>query len=309
MKPLVALFFLFTLSVPARGQDFDKGMEAYERGDYATALDDLRPLAEEGRVEAEFQLGVMYFLGVGVPQDVVEAVKWYQKAAEQGHVVAQVMVALQHETMRDHAEAAKWYRKAADQGNADAQYSLGVLYDRGQGVPQDDAEAVRLYHLAAEQGLADAQLNLGVMYSLGQGAAQDDAEALKWFRKAGEQGHAEAQNVLGWIYRKGKGVPYEYAEAAKWYRLAADQGHAEAQFNLGVMYHMGHGVPKDSVEAYKWYELGASHYPPGDARDMAAKLRDSIALAMTADQIAEAQRLAREWTPSKARPKLDAGSE
>ena len=89
---------------------------------------------------------------------------------------------------QDYAEAVRWYRKAADQGNADAQFSLGYMYDNGQGVPQDYAEAARWYRKAADQGDADAQFNLGYMYDKGQGVPQDYAEAARWYRKAADQG-------------------------------------------------------------------------------------------------------------------------
>ena len=115
-------------------------------------------------------------------------------------------------------------------------------------------------------------------------------------------GHAGAQFNLGIMYSKGRGVPQDYAEAVKWSRKAADQGHAGAQFNLGVMYHNGWGVPQDYVEAHMWYNLAASRFPAGEARDRFAKARDDLAARMTPAQIAEAQRLAREWKPKKEGP-------
>jgi TPR repeat protein len=95
----------------ALAQDFDKGLAAAQSGDFATALKEWRPLAEQGDADAQSNLGVMYYNGNGVPQDYAQAVKWYRKAAEQGH--------------------------------ADAQSNLGVMYDKGEGVPQDYAQAVK----------------------------------------------------------------------------------------------------------------------------------------------------------------------
>ncbi len=119
-----------SLALPAWA-DFDDGWAAYERGDYATALREWTPLADQGVALAQNNLGGMYREGQGVPQDYAEAVKWYRLAAEQGH--------------------------------ASAQYNLGSMYDNGYGVPQDYAEAVKWYRLAAEQGHASAQNNLGGM--------------------------------------------------------------------------------------------------------------------------------------------------
>ncbi len=174
---------------------------------------------------------------------------------------------------------------------ADFQAGL-VAHSRG-----DYATALREFRPLAEQGDADAQFNLGVMYSHGQGVPQDYAEAVKWYRKAAEQGVADAQFNIGVKYDNGEGVPQDYAEAVKWYRKAAIQGQLKAQINLGFMYHYGQGVPQNYVQAHKWYSLAASRLPSGEDHDLAVKNRDTVAPKMTAAQIAEAQRLARDWKP------------
>ncbi len=158
----------------------------------------------------------------------------------------------------------------------------------------DYATALREFRVSAAQGVADAQHNLGISYYDGQGVPQNYAEAAKWFRKAADQGTAEAQFNLAYMYSNGKGVPQDYAEAAKWYRKAADQGHARAQTNLGVMYTLGQDVPRDYVQAHMWLSLAEAQ-----GRTAAAKARDMVAERMTPAQIAEAQRLAREWKPRR----------
>ena len=158
---------------------------------------------------------------------------------------------------QDDAEALKWYRLAAEQGNAFAQFNLAVMYFQGRGVPQDDLEAAKWFCLSAKKGIADAQYNLAVMYFLGRGVPQNDLEAAKWFRLAAGQGNALAQNGLGFMYDKGQGVPQDDLEAAKWFHLSAEQGVTEAQFNLAVMYFLGRGVPQDDTEAAKWFRLSA----------------------------------------------------
>jgi len=158
---------------------------------------------------------------------------------------------------------------------------------------KDYATALRLWRPLADQGNAAAQANLGIMYANGQGVPKDDAEARKWYRKAAEQGNAPAQFNLGVMYANGDDVPQDYAEARKWFSLAADQGDANAQFNLGIMYATGDGVPQDHVQAHKWYNLAALQFPASKA----AAARDALAAKMTPAQIAEAQKLAREWKP------------
>ncbi len=164
----------------------------------------------------------------------------------------------------------------------------------------DYATALLEFKPLAEKGHANAQFGLGLMYDEGQGVPQDYAEAAKWYRKAAEQGQASAQNSLGVMYDEGQGVPQDYAEAVKWYRKAVEQGQASAQLNLGFMYSKGQGVPQDYVQAHMWYNLAASRLPPGSDRDRAVKNREFIAEKMTPAQIAEAQRLAREWKPKRS---------
>jgi TPR repeat protein len=125
----------------------------------------------------------------------------------------------------------------------------------------------------------------------------DDATVVQLLRPLAEDGNALAQFRLGYIYDTSKAISQDDAEAAKWYRRAADQGVAGAEYNLGAMYAAGHGVPLDYVEAYKWLSIAASRFPAG-SRDDAVKMRDLVAAKMTPAQIAEAQKLTREWKPN-----------
>jgi len=92
------------------------------------------------------------------------------------------------------------------------------------------------------------------------------------------------------------GSPQDYAHTLEWFCKAAEQGYAKAQNILGVMYRDGWGVPQDYVQARMWLNLAASRFPPGTDRDHAVRNRDFVAKHMTRAQIAEAQRMAREWT-------------
>ena len=114
--------------------------------------------------------------------------------------------------------------------------------------------------------------------------------ALKEWRPLAEQGLSQAQYNLGLMYAEGEGVAQDYQEAVRWYRLAAEQGHASGQFSLGAMYTAGQGVPKDYVLAHMWINLAAPKGVKG-----AVKGRNLLERRMTPAQLAEAQRLAREW--------------
>lgn len=157
--------------------------------------------------------------------------------------------------------------------------------------------ALTLWRPLANQGNVHAQYGLGTMYDNGQGVPQDYAETVKWYRTAADQGNAYAQYNLGIMYANGQGVPQDYATAVKWFRKAADQGNANAQHNLGVMYDNGDGVPQDFVEAHKWYNLAAARATDKETRDIGIHNRDLVAVKMTPAQIAEAQKLARQWKP------------
>lgn len=196
----------------------------------------------------------------------------------------------------DYKNTVRLFRPFADQGDAFAQFILGFMYNSGNGVPQDHEEAATWYRLAAEQGYATAQNNLGIAYSKGQGVPQDEAQAVTWFRKAAEQGELRAQTNLARRYYQGIGVPQNYRDAAKWYQLAAKQGDASAQNQLGFMYSVGQGVPQNYVMAHLWLNLAASRLPAGTkGRAWAVENRDRLVAKMTPAEIAEAERLAREW--------------
>ena len=148
-------------------------------------------------------------------------------------------------------------------------------------------------------GFLSLAIMLAFVYSANAGSLEDGmaayaqgnySMALKSWQPHAEHGHAEAQNNLGVIYANGQGVPRDDAEAVKWWRKAGEQGNAMAQFNLGVSYKTGWGVPQDYVSAHMWLNLAAAA-----GYETASKIRDIAASKMTPDQIAEAQRMVREW--------------
>lgn len=176
-----------------RGEDVGKEFESLQKS------------AEVGIATAQFKLGLLYANGHGVPQDAVEAVKWYRKAAEQNH--------------------------------AAAQFNLGGCYSDGQGVPKDEVEAVNWFRKAGQQkGLAavGAQIELSSMYDTGQGVPQDDIAAAEWIRKAAEQNCAVAQTGLGMFYQVGNGVPKDPVQAHVWLSLGAANGHDLALTALAI---------------------------------------------------------------------------
>lgn len=169
-----------------------------------------------------------------------------------------------------------------------ADFKTGMdAYQRG-----DYATALGKWQPLAEQGQAIAQYQLGLLYANGKGVTKDDAKARQWYEKAAIQGHTEAQVNLGVLLMYARGGQQDYKMAVYYLRLAANQGNDLAQRRLGQMYERGEGVQQDYVKAYMWYSLGSAN-----GVEAGARLREALAKKMDPDQIAEAQKLAREWKP------------
>ncbi|MBT4118759.1 MAG: trypsin-like serine protease [Rhodospirillaceae bacterium] len=283
--PLFALVVLFAVPVgDAVGADLQKGIQAHKFEDYATALREFRPLAEQGDPEAQTRLGDMYRYGFGVPLNLESAKRWYK-------------LAVQH------------LRPLAEQGDADAQRHLGSMYFAGKGVPRNLEFAMKWYRISAEQGNAVAQYELGYAYSHqlgwqtkqagyaysnGELFPQDEKIAVRWYKLSAKQGYAHAQFTMGQRYRLGEGVRKNIKNAVNLYRLSAEQGHSGAQHMLGWMYKTGQGVTRDYVLSYSWYTISSN---------LSAKLNlGKLDKLMSSVQIAKALQLARRFVPKTTSP-------
>jgi localization factor PodJL len=156
----------------------------------------LRAAAAASNPAAEYEIGVRYSEGRGVPANM--------------------------------ELAAQWFDRAAKQGLPPALYRLGSLYEKGQGVKKDLNKARQLYLLAADKGNAKAIHNLAVLYAEGIDGKPDYTVAGQWFRKAAVRGVADSQYNLGILYARGIGVDQNLAESYKWFALAAAQGDQDA---------------------------------------------------------------------------------
>lgn len=218
----------------------EEGKRLYDNKDYTPAYKCFKMAAEAGNAKAQYNLGLCYMDGKGIPQNSFEG--------------------------------AKWYLKSAEQGNTKAQCDLGACYALGNGVKQDYMVAVEWYRMAAEQGYAMAQSNLGFCYLKGNGVSQNYREAASWYKKAAEQGYANAQYGLGICYEIGQGVAKDIKEATKWYHKAAEQGNKYAQFHLGEL-----GVTLQVIVADEngEYFVGASLCHKKGDKDIEMKITNS----------------------------------
>ena len=115
-----SLGLLGCLSAMAMAADFATGLTAYQKGDYVTAANEWRPLADQGDAPTQYNLALLYLDGHGVPQD--------------------------------YAEAVKWFKRSADQGYTEAEHDLGALYATGKGVKRDYVEAYKWMNICAAKG-------------------------------------------------------------------------------------------------------------------------------------------------------------
>ena len=251
--------------------------------------------ADPNDAKSIYELGVRYRDGNGVRRDSFLAPELFQRAAEMGNADAQYalgmeyMVHIQEIMPREAAKATgvKWFEKAAEQGHVEAQIELAKCYSSGKGVKKDEAEAFKIYKQAADAGSAEAMYELRDFYNLGWGGVTVDKDkARELLRKSAEAGYVEAQRSLGLDFQHGYGTPVDLSEAVKWYTLAAaqgdssskaylerlkdvipllepaEQGDAEAQYKLAryIIEHDNIGNPSDksSPEAIRKWLLKAA---------------------------------------------------
>lgn len=234
------------------------------------SLAKLKDEAAKGNAEAVFKVGVAYDEGKDVGKDLVEA--------------------------------AKWYRKAADQGYVPATYNLAAMYANGDGVEVDFTQAIRLYKQAADKGYGMAMYNLGCMSEDGRGVEKSFSDAIKWYRDAANKGIAPAMYNLGVMCSEGRGVKKDDAEAIKWWVEAADRKYVSAMHNLGAIYRLGKGVPKNYVEAYKWLSLARRYEDPNetlviDGVEASSMWIKNLEEIMTPEQISAGKKAVGDWRP------------
>jgi len=158
---LYGLVLLLFLATPATPADFDTGVEAYDDGDYATALAEWLPLARDGDPAAQRNIGHLYRNGLGVDRDPKYAAEWYERAASAGLGRAQANLGALYLTgdgvPQDFSEAARWFTAASLQGHVIAQFYLGMLYENGLGIGKNLSKALALYELSAAADYLPAQ--------------------------------------------------------------------------------------------------------------------------------------------------------
>jgi hypothetical protein len=182
LRFFAAVFVSFLIVSPAMA-DYEAGKEALNREDYATALSEFRPLAEQGDAEGQYGMGLMYGPGNGVPKNEVLAVEWFIKAANQGHTASMVQLGVYYDNgfgvVEDDGIALAWFQKAADLGDGDAMYSLGRMHYYGYGTPKDNIEAYKWMLIGAMLKNARSRASMDVL-----AAEMTNAEVAKSVERA-----------------------------------------------------------------------------------------------------------------------------
>jgi TPR repeat protein len=172
------------------------------------------------------------------------------------------------------SEAAKPYRDPAVYPDAK---------NAGKGWPSDNANVV----LETQPTVSNAQK-----------LADDHYLRVQSYQESAEKGDSDAQYKLGLLYLTGNGALQDFTEAARWIKLAAEQGYALAQYELGLIYRTGQGLAADPIQSYMWLNLAAAA-----GIQQAVTIRDEVMRSLSAKQLAQAQKISREWLASRPKPK------
>jgi hypothetical protein len=160
----IGLALFLTLNVAPAAADMGTALAAYERGDFASAFDEFRILADDGDPEAMLWTGYLHQEGQGTAHDFGQAMRYYRMAADSGQPQAYYYIGMMYQdglgVDEDPVEAVRWYRQAAERNDVYGQYALADAYENGKGAPRDRRAARRWYQAAADQGNEDARAKL-----------------------------------------------------------------------------------------------------------------------------------------------------
>jgi TPR repeat protein len=261
----------------------------------------LTRLAEQGDVDAQYNLGERFQYGTNAGLQIEEAIHWLTRAATQGHSLAQTTLGCGFlsgtHMARNDVEAVRWFTEAANQGQPWGQYELGRCLRKGVGTARNDREAVRWFTEAAK-GNPSAQYALEMCLKNGIGIAKNEAEAVHWFTLAANQGLTWAQYELGVYLRYGIGAPHDIEKAIHWFTQSAAKGNRRSMSHLGNCYERGdpaRGIPTDMNKALDWYRRAANLGEPQAFCDLGycyshgLGVGRDLALSMEYYNLAEAQ--------------------
>jgi len=202
MRPLGVLLLV---TLPLLGQGSGPGPKPKQKttntAQKLPSFTELQPKAEMGDADAQYNIGLCYEKGRGVQKDIVEALKWYRKAADQGFPAAECELGSDYiygelRVSKDTILGEKWLKSSSGHGYSNASYLLSLVYLEGRVVQKSESESLKWLKLAAMQGHAKAQGDLGDYYAFGiLGVEEDPAEAYIWACLSEANGYREATKL------------------------------------------------------------------------------------------------------------------
>jgi uncharacterized protein len=234
----------------------DAAYQAFDQGQYLTALGLAEAAAAKGDAAAYTLVARIHAEGLGVSKDEFTAAKWFARGAELGDTEAAfslgVMLAEGRAIQKDLDEAGKMFEKAAMREHPQANYNLALLFLSGNGKPENPARAALHMTFAAGKGVAAAQYDLATLYQRGHGVPPDAFEAARWMRRAAEQGMPDAEYDYAVMLLKGFGLNADVPKTVDYLKSAANKGVAGAQNRLAHVILEGVLVLPNGADAAKW---------------------------------------------------------
>ncbi len=228
----------------------------------------LMKAATEGLAPFQMELGYRYLVGKGLKADIVQAVTWTKRAADQGIAGAMGNLAFMYmagapQLKRDYKKAYEWAEKGAKLGDASSYNVMAACLIDGLGREKNVEEGLKYMNQAAELGDVDALANLSTFYRLGKHVGEANPQkAFEYAKKAGELGHVDSMSTVAIFYIDGFGVEKNEQLCYEWTKRAAEAGHADAMSNMTFLYSRGVGAEKDPAKAFQWAERAAATGSP-----------------------------------------------
>lgn len=239
----------------AKPISYETALEAYESGDFATALIHGKVAGSGGNADAQVMVGHIMMHGDSGLVDKSDAAKWFLKAAKQGHtdgMVALGELGLASEGGLTQSDARNWLEQAAKKGRTDAMRALADIYFTGKGTAPDAVKGENWLVKATNYGDAFAERRLGDLYF-----EKDPKTALEWYEKAAAHGDDKAAYIAAIMYVENFDIQPNSKRAAELLAQAADAGIAAAEADYGLIVYQGNGVQKSAEEAAEWFRRAA----------------------------------------------------
>jgi TonB family protein len=213
---------------------------------------------EAGDVASQLALGIAAEDKETNP-DYATAAKWYQRASEGGSGAADWQLGMLYETgegvPQSYEQARRCYERAVERGIEAANMRLGLFYLEGWGVQADRQKMLTLITRAADSGYVPAMNMLSGMYFSGVGVARDGKQALAWAERAAVLDDREGQMLVGHMATRGLGVKRDLKLAREWYQMSAEQEYSTAMLAMAATFLKKGATPEDRVMGKRWLEL------------------------------------------------------